>query len=56
MNKFVKSNEITSKDLLDLESALRHEDDSALIFNIQTNQILLAIHQLVKLLVTRKMN
>jgi len=42
MNKFVAINEITSKNLLDLESALSHEDDSAIILNIQTNQILLA--------------
>ena len=42
MNKCVAINEITSKNLLDLESALSHEDDSAIILNIQTNQILLA--------------
>ena len=42
MNRFVETNEITSKNLLDLERALSHEDDSAIILNIQTNQILLA--------------
>jgi hypothetical protein len=42
VNKCVAINEITSKNLLDLESALSHEDDSAIILNIQTNQILLA--------------
>ena len=32
------SNEVTFRNLLDLESGLNHEDDSAIIFNIQTNQ------------------
>jgi len=42
MYKLVKINEVTSENLLDLESALNHEDDSVIIVNIQTNQILLA--------------
>ena len=42
MSRLMATNQITSKNLLDLESALCHEDDSAIIYNIQTNQILLA--------------
>ena len=42
MSRLMAINQITSKNLLDLESALCHEDDSAIIYNIQTNQILLA--------------
>ena len=42
MNKFAAINKITSKNFLDLESALSHEEDSAIVVNIQTNQILLA--------------
>ena len=42
MSRLMSINQITSKNLLDLESALCHEDDSAIIYNIQTNQILLA--------------
>ena len=42
MNNFVAINEITSKNLLDLESAVSREEDSAIVVNIQTNQILLA--------------
>ena len=42
MSRLMAINQITSKNLLDLESALCHEDDSAIIYSIQTNQILLA--------------
>ena len=42
MNRFVTINEIMPESFLDPESALSHADDNAIIFNIQTNKILLA--------------